>query len=281
MDTHNPDRLDSLLRRFGVSARMFHSGPLCGINDIPITPGEGHLHVVRSGEMEVRHPGQPTLKIAQPTVLFYPRPLAHRFISDLQQGTDMVCANLQFSGGAMNPVAQALPSVLALPISQLPHIRATLDLLFAEAFGGMCGSRVAVDRLFDVVLVQLLRHVLEQDQHSGGMLAGLAHPQLRRALVAMHEQPAEAWNLEQLAECAGMSRTAFATGFKNVLGITPGDYLATWRVSLAQDLLIRDKPIKLIANSVGYASPLALSRVFKSHVGVTPNEWKKRQSGAA
>ncbi|MGH8105783.1 MAG: AraC family transcriptional regulator [Arenimonas sp.] len=280
MDSNSPDRLDSLLRRFGVTARMFHSGPLCGINDIPIVPGEGHLHVIRSGGLEVRHPKHPVLQITQPTVLFYPRPLSHRFISDVQQGADMVCANLQFSGGALNPVAQALPAVLVMPINQLPNLQATIDLLFAEAFAGKCGSRVAVDRLFDVLLVQLLRHVLENDQHSGGMLAGLSHTQLRRALVAMHEQPAEAWNLEQLAQRAGMSRTAFATGFKNILGMTPGDYLATWRMSLAQDLLLRGKPIKLIANEVGYASALALSRVFKAYVGMTPHEWKKMQTGA-
>ena len=29
------DRLDALLRRFTVRARMFHSGALCGIHDIP------------------------------------------------------------------------------------------------------------------------------------------------------------------------------------------------------------------------------------------------------
>ena len=53
------DRLDALLQRFSVSAQMFHSGALCGINDIPTSPGIGQLHLIRRGPVEVHHGGQP------------------------------------------------------------------------------------------------------------------------------------------------------------------------------------------------------------------------------
>jgi AraC-like DNA-binding protein len=54
---------------------------------------------------------------------------------------------------------------------------------------------------------------------------------LRHALVAMHERPEAEWTLEGLAGTAGMSRTLFANTHQ-VVGVTPGQYLQNWRISL-------------------------------------------------
>lgn len=67
------DRLQSLLQRFSVSAHMFHSGPLCGINDFDAN-GFGQLHLVRRGPLQVLHDGGDRT-ITEPTLLFYPRPM--------------------------------------------------------------------------------------------------------------------------------------------------------------------------------------------------------------
>ena len=97
------DRLQGLLSRFSVSARLFHSGPLCGITDIDDN-GLGQLHLVRRGPLEVRHAGA-VVQVVEPSLLFYPRPLAHRFISDNTVGADMACANLAFGGAVSAGVA--------------------------------------------------------------------------------------------------------------------------------------------------------------------------------
>ena len=70
------DRLQGLLSRFSVSARLFHSGPLCGINDFAEN-GMGQLHLVRRGPLEVHHASE-VVHVTEPSLLFYPRPLAHR-----------------------------------------------------------------------------------------------------------------------------------------------------------------------------------------------------------
>jgi AraC-like DNA-binding protein len=81
--------------------------------------------------------------------------------------------------------------------------------------------------LFEVVLIQVLRHLMEQEQVSRGMLAGLLRPRRRKAL-AMHEQPAQEQTLDALASISGMLRTVFANGFRSVVGCTPGAYLQGW-----------------------------------------------------
>ncbi|REN07944.1 AraC family transcriptional regulator, partial [Mycobacterium tuberculosis] len=75
-----------LLDRFAVSAEVFHAGALCGINDLPADGERGQLHLIREGDVRVEHPDGSTLQITTPSVLLYPRPLAHRFVTDPTRG---------------------------------------------------------------------------------------------------------------------------------------------------------------------------------------------------
>jgi AraC-like DNA-binding protein len=270
------DRLEVLLQRFSVSARMFHSGPLCGINDFAPQPDLGQLHLIRRGRVDITHAGA-DLCVEQPSLLFYPRPMAHRFHTDAQTGADMACAHVRFDAGQSSPLAAALPAFVCLPLIALDDTTHLLEALFDEAFGSRCGRQAVVDRLFEVVLIRILRQLIASMQVDGGLLAGLAHPQLARALVALHEQPAQAWTLNAMARCAGLSRSTFAAQFHRTLGVTPAHYLARWRIGLAQQSLRAGRPLKVIADEVGYGSAAALSRAFTEHCGHAPRDWLRRQ----
>jgi len=187
---------------------------------------------------------------------------------------------LSFAGGTANPIAAALPPVVCLPLAQLQGSEAVLQLLFAEAQAQNCGRQAMLDCLFEVVLIQVLRKLMEQGQTKAGLLAGFAHQRLRRALVAMHESPEKEWSLDELADVAGMSRSVFANNFRSVVGVTPGNYLQRWRVGLTQKSLLQGRSLKLIAQDVGYGSEAALSRAFKAQSGKSPREWRKAQRGA-
>lgn len=271
------DRLAVLMERFAVTAQVFHAGVLCGINALEPEGGAGQLHLVRRGPMEVLH-GNTSLRIETPSLLMYPRPMAHRFVTDAERGAELACANLVFEGGAQNPIRAALPDVVCLPLEDIFGASEVLDLLFEEAFSQRCGRTALVNRLFEVVVIQVLRQLMESGELKGGMLSGLSHARLRNAIIAMHEAPAKEWTLEELAGVAGMSRSVFATSFRDVLGMTPGQYLQGWRIALAQQALRAGKPLKVVAASVGYGSEAALSRAFRAHSGVSPRAWKQAQS---
>ena len=275
------DRLSSLLEQFQVSAHLFHTGALCGVSHFDAQAGRGFFHVLRRGSMVVTH--QPTtgvrerLEVSEPTLLFYPQPVAHQFHNAPREGSDFTCATVHFDGGTNHPLVRALPPLVVLPLAQVPGLATALDLLFQEADQARCGQRLIVDRLFEVVLLQLLRWLLDHGQESGvsiGLVSGLADPQLARALTAMHDRPQHPWSLELLAEQATMSRSAFATKFKAVVGVPPGDYLTDWRITLAKKWLKQGRPVKLIAPELGYANASALSRVFTQRTGVAPTAWR-------
>ncbi len=276
------DRLSSLLERFRVRAHLFHAGALCGVTHFAALPGRAFLHVLRRGDMVVVHrtrSGAPRkIRLTEPTLLFYPRPLEHDFHHAPSEGSDFVCATLDFDGGIKHPLVRALPPMLALPIKEVDGIEQTLSLLFAETERLRCGQRLMADRLFEVLLLQMLRWMLDHPSEAGiqeGLLAGLSHPKLARALTSVHERPGQIWSLEAMALEAGMSRSAFAAEFKATLGTTPADYLLRWRVSIAQSMLRGGASVMKASDELGYTSAAAFSRAFAQVVGASPRSWLK------
>jgi AraC-like DNA-binding protein len=85
------------------------------------------------------------------------------------------------------------------------------------------------------------------------------------------------WTVESLAEAAGLSRSAFAARFKELLGQTPLEYVTEWRMQKAIQLLERrDKKLPEVARLVGYESDAAFSKAFKRVVGANPSEYLRR-----
>ena len=211
-------------------------------------------------------------------MLLFPRPRRHRFWADDASGAEIVCASIEFGSGMLNPLVQALPDVVIVPLKSVTELGPTTELLFLEAFGDLAGRQVAVDRLTEYFLILLLRSAIQRQLLKGGVLTGLADARLANAMRAIHDRPEHAWSLEDLADAAGMSRARFAVHFRSVVGVTPFDYLADWRIGVAQGLLKQGKPLKIVAPSVGYASSAALTRAFNQRLGLSPRAWLRRNT---
>ncbi len=277
------DRLSDLFDRFRMRAHLFHSGRLCGIQDFEAIPGRGFLHILRHGALDVREPRPGSraagFAIDRPSLLFYPRARTHQFRHRLKDGSDFTCASVEFEDGDRHPLVRALPDVMVVPLDAVDGLDDVLRLLFAETDRVRCGHRLVADKLFEVVMVQLLRWAMDHPEQLGierGLIHGFADPQLAKALTAMHAAPGDAWSLASLAAAAGMSRTAFASKFRQVMDTTPAQYLADWRITVAKQALSRGRRLNLIANELGYANATALSRVFRERVGVSPRDWLAR-----
>src|SRR3546814_11423683 len=86
----------------------------------------------------------------EPTLLLYPCPFTHRFHNPPVEGSDFTCARLNFDGGSYNPLARALPPLIALPLARVSGLDLALELLFAETDRVRCGQRLLADRLFEI-----------------------------------------------------------------------------------------------------------------------------------
>lgn len=267
-----------MLSHFAVRARLFHTGTLCRHADFDAAEGHGYLHLLRSGHADFGDETGFRMRLDEPVLLFYARPLTHWIRPDIEQGADLACASVQFDHSAFNPIVRALPARVICPLSEMEESAALLDILFAEAFAERQGRQEVLNRLFELVLMQLLRHSLRSGRTSVGFLRGLAHPQLSRAITAMHAEPERQWTLESLAALAAMSRSSFAGAFRREVGQTPGEYLTCWRIASAQALLRRGMSLPHVAGRVGYLSQAGFQRAFRQVIGLPPGLWL-RQAG--
>ena len=229
---------------------------------------------MRAGSMDVQTAGQASTPVERPSVLFYMSPVSHRLLPR-DAGADPVCASFEFGAGLANPLVRALPPMVLIALAELPRLDATLKILFDEAAQRHCGRQAVLDRLSEVVIIQLLRELMDQPRFAYGLLAGLAEPRPARAINAMHAEPGRAWTLERLAGVAGMSRARFAARFRELMGTTPLAYLGEWRLGVAQSLLRRGRPIQIVAEQTGYAS------AFTARAGLSPTAWLRLGKGRA
>lgn len=264
------DHLSSLFSHFRPSARTFFSGNLCQTVEFG---GGGHLHLLKEGALRITQAGAEDIVLTEPSVLFFPRGRAHRFVPDTELGVDLACAYVDLGAELNNPIALGLPELVVAPLAGNPALARSCAMLWDEAFSDGDGKQAALDLLFDYFLILLIRHVIASGAVTSGVIAGLGDPRIARALTAIHDTPAKLWTLEDLADVAGMSRTRFAAHFRDVVGRPVIDYLGSWRMTFAQSLLAEGKPIKAVALRVGYDSPAAFSRAFARYVGQSPRDW--------
>src|SRR6201994_2195581 len=273
------DQLAPFFEKFPLAARMFYAGRLCGSTDDHDRALVGHLHVLKKGRLTVIQPNAGQIVIDTPSIVFFPRPHRHRLHGPEEEGAELVCATIEFGAGMLNPLIASLPEPLVVPLDALPELAPTLQLLFAEASSELPGRQTAIDRLFEYLFVLLIRSTMNAHLVDSGVLMGLNDLRLGKAIEGMHKHPETSWSLEQLAQCAGMSRARFAAYFRQVVGMTPFDYLTNWRLGVAQTMLRKGNSLKLIASAVGYANATALTRVFTQRVGMPPSEWLTRSPG--
>ena len=82
--------------------------------------------------------------------------------------------------------------------------------------------------------------------------------------------------MDELAEKAGLSRSALAQRFTDMLGQPPMQYLTRWRLTLAAQRLREEQTsIARIAADIGYDSEAAFNRAFKRELGETPAAWRR------
>jgi len=194
--------------------------------------------------------------------------------------SELVCGAVSFTGLGVQRLVRSLPPVLKIGRDEdAGWQRAALDVIAAESRQPRPGSDVVTARLADVLVIQAVRSWLASAVPDRGWVAGLRDPLLGIALAAFHADPAHPWSLESLARTAGLSRSAFAARFTDVLGEPAFAYVTAWRMDLAARL-VREQtlPLSRVAERVGYRSEAAFNRAFRRAHGLTPGAFARRGS---
>ncbi len=272
------DRLAALLANFHLAASVFHAGALCHDTRHPAEAGTGYVHILSRGTAYLALADGPARRFDAPLLVLLTAADAHRF-GPGPQGAETLCGSFRFGAGTSGPIYRALPSLLVMPLDELTGMSGLLEMLLAEMREERCGRQAALDRLSELLIIRLLRYLMDSGEVDSGLLAGMAHPKLAKALIAMHDRPAVTWSLTTLATEAGMSRARFASVFHGTIGQPPAEYLTHYRLSLAKAMLWDGVPLDAIAGRVGYGSPSALAKMFRRHTGLSPLQWRRHAGG--
>lgn len=195
--------------------------------------------------------------------------------TELRKEHVLIAAKINL-GGEANPLALALPERITLSVSEESSLKDLSQLIIGEAFEQRCGRVTTLHRLFEVMIVIMLRRVMREHRGEVGLLAGLADDQISKAIVAIHEKPGFTWRVEDLADCAGLSRSQFMQKFKKCVGQTPAHYLRDWRLSLARKDLEKGDRVKKVAQRYCYGSQEALSRAFTQRYQCSPAQIRQQ-----
>ena len=194
--------------------------------------------------------------------------------------TTIVSGWFRFGEMSVKPLRRLLPELILIKADQAQTLalHATLQLLASEMSEPAPGGEVMVNRLADILFIQCVRaHIASAcESCKSGWLRAIFDPKIGAAFKAMHDGVENPWTVEALAATAGMSRSAFAVRFKELLGETPLEYLTNWRMYKATEFLQEgDKKLFEVAKSVGYDSDAAFSKAFKRVLGVAPREYRR------
>jgi len=187
-----------------------------------------------------------------------------------ERSTGLVCGNFGHQHPIFERIVKQLPELIVVRHVSNSASARIIDLLLEESASSGDETSVLLNRLSDCLFLLMVRDHIDVES---GVFAAMSHPKLTRAMEVMHSAPDQKIGLEQLASEALMSRSAFSTLFKTVVGQSPMDYLKQWRITLAYRWLV-DEGVSTYEAALrcGYESESSFSKAFTSVMGFGPGK---------
>ena len=302
------DVLTNVLSEMYLSGEVVSRFELTAPWGITMPPVDGIFHAVDRGHCWLRTEGDDELvHVAAGDLIIFPRGAAHDIVDaptslamPLEevlcekgpdsfitrhggegQPTTFVCGVFHFRDDGFEAFRSLLPPVLhvrsdAGVASQ--WLQTTLTFLSLEASTASPGTDAVLSRLTDILFIQGVRAWLDsQADTAKGWFGALKDPVVGEALAQIHRAPERQWTVASLAAEVGLSRSAFAVRFTNLVGEPPLEYVTRWRMQLAGKWLRgSDTILSGIAERLGYSSEDTFKRAFKREVGVAPGYYRRK-----
>jgi AraC-like DNA-binding protein len=192
----------------------------------------------------------------------------------------MLCGLVRFDHPAASDLVRLLPKVICVQVSssaQADWLQSTLRLVAAEARAIRAGGEAVIVRLADILVLEAIRAWVTRDPAERvGWLGALRDKQIGQAISLIQRDPTRSWTVGSLAGAIGMSRSAFAARFTQLVGKPVMHYATEWKMHSAQVSLAHEgKSLGELAERLGYSTEAAFSRAFKRVTGISPGSVKK------
>ncbi|HEX2914534.1 MAG TPA: AraC family transcriptional regulator [Chloroflexia bacterium] len=206
----------------------------------------------------------------------------HRVVTQAGEGTKLLllCGAFHFDYPSNFGLLHRLPVLIHIPGAQGRLEQGFADivgLIARESASQQAGAEVMLRRLTELLFIQVIRLWLDQQaKASAGWAGALGDQPVSAALGLIHQSPERTWKVKELAEAAGLSRSAFSARFSELVGEPPLAYLTRWRMLRATRLLKNEVSVESIAEQLGYESEAAFRKAFKREMGLPPAQYRRQ-----
>ena len=229
-----------------------------------ITRGDGIFRSESCGELEV--------KTGNVLVLFPGE--WHTYHPSLQEGWDehWVLFNgemptLMQRNGILSPQKALLKPGLDSSLHQ--HMIRILDLIESR--------RIGYEQLAASETTHLIASILALDRMKPGKQSHFEQ-KIHEARCLLEEHHQSEVDMETIAEQLNLSYSYFRKLFRDMVGLTPHQYLLQVRLNKAKEMLeSQNLSVKEISAAVGFIDELYFSRLFKKKTGLSPSHWGRAE----
>lgn len=192
----------------------------------------------------------------------------------------IMCGLIKFDQDITHPIFSSLPPLLHFPaIEPDSPIWLTVTFIEKELLQAQSLRNPIIDRLTEVLFLQLLNHYISENTATVGFLAALSDRRMHHAFNLIHQHPDFEWSLTSLGEKIGMSKATLVRHFQDTIGVSPMAYITNWRMIKAHNMLkYSNETLDHIAETVGFSSARTLNKAFHRHYGHTPKKLRRKQS---
>ena len=292
------DLLSSMLTTLRLDASIFLHSSFCQDWVIDMNAmNTGSFHLISHGDCWLHRPNVEPIALHKKDLVVLPHNAPHLVSPSPEPPGDdaprntpseqiigpsvtLICGTVTFSQSYWNPLVEALPEYVIMRHDEYGDttLGKAIEALINECERNESGSEVVIDRLADILFIEVLRGYVGRAQ-SRSFMKAMSDPRISKALASFHAEPGRDWNVQVLAEEANMSRSAFSERFQNLVGSAPIHYVTRWRMQYAHTQITETtEAIGDIAAGCGYHNEESFARAFRKEFGISPLAVRRRET---
>ncbi|MEH6551742.1 MAG: cupin domain-containing protein [Pseudomonadales bacterium] len=294
------DLISNIFSTMRVNASIFLHSSFCSEWVIDLSDGNlATFHIISHGDCWLHLADREPVALHEKDLLVLPHNASHLLTNspnpprpdtprntpaEVISGTTvtLICGTVDFSQNYWNPLVEALPEYIIMPTlsSRGATLTNVINSLIDECERNEAGSEAIIDRLSDILFIEVVRNYVKKN-HGSDFLIAMSDKKIGKALEALHADPGNNWNVQNLAEVACMSRSAFAERFLHLIGTSPMSYVTRWRMQHAHCKLTETtESIGDISASCGYQNEESFGKTFRKEFGFSPKAVRRRDTAA-
>ncbi|SEL94131.1 MULTISPECIES: AraC family transcriptional regulator [unclassified Butyrivibrio] len=238
----------------------------------PVIRPRGILHYVTSGKGMLQIMGK-EYSIHEQQIFFIPAGISAYYIADSEDPWTYCWAHL--GGSAMLELFNECELNEMQPVRDVKlregETKSALQRLMDDLFENYEREYFSIAKTYE--LMDFLHSSYARSEEETNESLQLQY--VRTVIKFIQLKFSEPIHVEDIAMTCGLNRSYLSRLFHEATGSTIKDFLSTYRVNMAKNMLKKtDNTIQFVAFAVGYSDIFTFSKAFKRITGMSPSEYR-------